>query len=120
MDAERVAAAREGRCRSASPATSSRCRPCSPTRCGSGCSSPCSTPTSCASANLALALGVSEGSTSDALTVLRSAGLVQRRAEGRMGYDRLADGEPCGVLAPAVEQLRLPPRLHLERMAEDD
>lgn len=70
--------------------------------------------------DLALALGVSEDSTSYALRVLRSAGLVQRRAEGRMGYYRLRDGELHGVLASAVEQLRLLACLHLERTAEDD
>jgi len=70
--------------------------------------------------DLALALGVSEDSTSYPLRALRPAGLVQRRAEGRMGYYRLRDGELHGVLASAVEQLALLARMHLEQTAEDD
>lgn len=70
--------------------------------------------------DVALALGVNEDSISYALRVLRSAGLVQRRAEGRMGYYRLRDGELRGVLESALDQLRPLTRLHLEQMPEDD
>lgn len=70
--------------------------------------------------DLALALDVSEDSASYALRVLRSAGLVQRRTEGRMRYYRLRDGELRDGLVAAVEQLRLLSRLHLERVPEDD
>lgn len=37
-----------------------------------------------------------------------------------MGYYRLRDGGLHGVLASAVEQLRVLERLHLEWTAEDD
>lgn len=70
--------------------------------------------------DLALALDVSEDSASYALRVLRSAGLVRRRTEGRMRYYRLRDGELRDGLVAAVEQLRLLSRLHLERVPEDD
>jgi len=70
--------------------------------------------------DLALALDVSEDSASYALRVLRSAGLVQRRTEGRMRYYRLRDGELRDGLIAAVEQLRRLSGLHLERVPEDD
>ncbi|MGN6578304.1 MAG: ArsR/SmtB family transcription factor [Nocardioides sp.] len=44
--------------------------------------------------DLAIALGSSEDSTGYALRVLRTAGLVSRRKEGRVAYYRLAEGFP--------------------------
>ena len=44
--------------------------------------------------DLALALGVSEDAASYGLRVLRTAGLVTRRKEGRMAFYRLAEGFP--------------------------
>ncbi|WP_435198083.1 ArsR/SmtB family transcription factor [Janibacter sp. GS2] len=44
--------------------------------------------------DLAIALGSSADSTGYALRVLRTAGLVSRRKEGRVAYYRLADGFP--------------------------
>jgi DNA-binding transcriptional ArsR family regulator len=44
--------------------------------------------------DLAIALGSSEDSTGYALRVLRTAGLVTRRKEGRVAYYRLAEGFP--------------------------
>ena len=70
--------------------------------------------------DLALALDVSEDSASYALRVLRSAGLVVRRAEGRMGYYRLRDGELGAALGFALDGLRALAALHPERSAEDE
>jgi len=69
--------------------------------------------------DLALALDVSEDSTSYALRLLRTAGLVQRRSEGRMGYYRLRDGALRGELVATVEQLRRLAGAHPERSAAD-
>jgi len=44
--------------------------------------------------DLAIALGSSEDSTGYALRVLRTAGLVSRRKQGRVAYYRLAEGFP--------------------------
>lgn len=44
--------------------------------------------------DLALALGISEDAASYGLRMLRTAGLVTRRREGRMAFYRLADGFP--------------------------
>jgi DNA-binding transcriptional ArsR family regulator len=44
--------------------------------------------------DLAIALGASEDSTGYALRVLRTAGLVSRRKQGRVAYYRLAEGFP--------------------------
>lgn len=44
--------------------------------------------------DLALALDVSEDAASYGLRMLRTAGLVHRRREGRMAYYRLAEGFP--------------------------
>ncbi len=44
--------------------------------------------------DLAIALGSSEDGTGYALRVLRTAGLVSRRKEGRVVYYRLAEGFP--------------------------
>lgn len=56
--------------------------------------------------DLALALDVSEDAVSYALRVLRAQRLVRRRAEGRMGYYRLADGDIRPVLVAALGDLR--------------
>lgn len=70
--------------------------------------------------DLAIALQVSEDSTSYALRMLRSAGLVVRRAEGRMGYYRLRDGDLGAALVAALDRLRTLAALHPERVVEDD
>lgn len=44
--------------------------------------------------DLAIALGTSADSTGYALRVLRTAGLVSRRKDGRIAYYRLAEGFP--------------------------
>lgn len=69
--------------------------------------------------DLALALEVSEDSTTYALRLLRTAGLVQRRIEGRMGYYRLRDGDFRVRLVAAVEQLRSLAAAHPERLGND-
>lgn len=56
--------------------------------------------------DVALALGISDDSVSYALRVLRTAGFVQRRREGRMAYYRISDGEVPLILAAAIVQLR--------------
>lgn len=53
--------------------------------------------------DLALALDVSEDAVGYALRVLRTAGLVQRRREGRMAFYRLGDE---GQLARLLDDLR--------------
>ena len=69
--------------------------------------------------DLALALGASEDSTSYALRLLRTAGLVLRRSEGRMGYYRLRDGDFRDRLVATVEQLRSLAAAHPERFSDD-
>lgn len=69
--------------------------------------------------DLALALDVSEDATSYALKLLRTAGLVQRRTEGRMGYYRLRDGSFRGQLVATLTQLRALADVHPERFADD-
>lgn len=70
--------------------------------------------------DIAMALDVSEDSASYALRLLRTAGLVQRRAEGRMGYYRLRDGEFRERLVTAVDHLRALAEAHPERFADRD
>lgn len=70
--------------------------------------------------DLALALEVSEDSASYALRLLRTAGLVQRRSAGRMGYYRLRDGEFRDRLVMVIEQLRGLADSHPERFADND
>ncbi|WP_432482748.1 ArsR/SmtB family transcription factor [Kineococcus esterisolvens] len=53
----------------------------------------------------ALALGVSEDVAGYALRVLRTAGMVTRRKEGRIAYYRLADGFPEPLLEHCLRQL---------------
>jgi len=69
--------------------------------------------------DLALALGVSEDAASYGLRVLRTAGLVRRRRDGRMGYYRIRDGAARTALAAALEHLRRLGALHPEVAADD-
>lgn len=55
--------------------------------------------------DLALALGVNEDAVTYGLRVLRGGGLVVRRAEGRMGYYRLADDHTRHALVAALGHL---------------
>jgi ArsR family transcriptional regulator, lead/cadmium/zinc/bismuth-responsive transcriptional repressor len=55
--------------------------------------------------DLALALDVSEDATSYALRLLRTAGLVQFRKEGRVVFYRLADGFPHQLLEHCLREL---------------
>ena len=70
--------------------------------------------------DIALALGATEDAVGYALRILRTAGLVRRRKEGRMGYYRLRDGEMRPALLAALDQLRSLTRLHPERLSEDE
>ena len=69
--------------------------------------------------DLALALGVSEDAAGYGLRVLRTAGLVRRRREGRMGYYRVRDGAARIALAASLAELRHLAALHPETAAED-
>ena len=53
----------------------------------------------------AVALDVSEDAASYALRMLRGHALVERRAEGRMGFYRLAAGTKREPLQTALDQL---------------
>ena len=55
--------------------------------------------------DLALALAVSEDAASYGLRVLRTAGLVTRRKEGRVVYYRLSDGFPDPLRQHCLRQL---------------
>lgn len=55
--------------------------------------------------DLALALGVTMDQSSYALKMLRSAGLVATRRDGRVIYYRLADGFPHQLLEHCLRQL---------------
>lgn len=68
--------------------------------------------------DLALALDANEDAVSYALRLLRTAGLVRRRREGRMGYYRLRDGPSREALQACLEQLRSLTALHPEARAE--
>jgi len=70
--------------------------------------------------DLALALDVSEDSASYALRLLRTAGLVVRRTEGRMGYYRLRDGNTGAAIAAVLACLRVLADEHPERSVVDD
>lgn len=69
--------------------------------------------------DLALALGATEDAVSYGLRLLRTAGLVRRRREGRLGYYRLRDGEAGDAMAAALRQLRELAVLHPEFGADD-
>lgn len=70
--------------------------------------------------DIALALSASEDSVTYALRLLRTAGLVVRRREGRMGYYRLRDGEALAELQASLERIRRLARLHPEADVTDD
>ena len=65
--------------------------------------------------DLALALGVSEDAASYGLRVLRTAGLVGRRKEGRMAFYRLAEGFPEPLRQHCLRQL-----IDMSRVPVDD
>ena len=69
--------------------------------------------------DLALALDASEDSVSYALRLLRTAGLVHRRREGRMAYYRLRDGDVRPALHAVLARLRDLAALHPEAAADD-
>lgn len=68
--------------------------------------------------DLALALDASEDAVSYALRLLRTAGLVRRRREGRMGYYRLRDGGARDALATSLGELRSLTALRPESSAD--
>jgi ArsR family transcriptional regulator, lead/cadmium/zinc/bismuth-responsive transcriptional repressor len=55
--------------------------------------------------DLALALGVTDDQSSYALRLLRTAGLVQTRRDGRVVHYRLADGFPHQLLDHCLREL---------------
>ena len=55
--------------------------------------------------DLALALGASEDAVSYALKLMRTAGLVSNRKEGRVVFYRLADGFPHELVEHCLRQL---------------
>jgi DNA-binding transcriptional ArsR family regulator len=69
--------------------------------------------------DIALALDATEDSVSYALRLLRTAGLVHRRREGRMGYYRLRDGDTRPALEAVLARLRDLAALHPEAGADD-
>lgn len=70
--------------------------------------------------DLALALDATEDAVTYALRILRTAGLVKRRREGRMAYYRLSDGPARPALAATLDTTRQLVKLHPELGAEDD
>ncbi len=56
--------------------------------------------------DVALAADISPGTASYALRVLRSAGIVERRREGRLSFYRLADDDTQLALRSALAALR--------------
>lgn len=70
--------------------------------------------------DLALALDATEDAVSYALRILRTAGLVRRRREGRMGYYRLIDGSVRTALAETLSAAANLAELHPERRSEDE
>ena len=65
--------------------------------------------------DLALALAVSEDAASYGLRVLRTAGLVTRRKEGRVVYYRLSEGFPEPLRQHCLRQL-----IEMSRVRVDD
>jgi ArsR family transcriptional regulator, lead/cadmium/zinc/bismuth-responsive transcriptional repressor len=55
--------------------------------------------------DLAMALAISQDQSSYGLKLLRGAGLVQARRDGRVVYYRLADGFPHQLLEHCLQQL---------------
>lgn len=74
--------------------------------------------------DVALALDISEDAATYALRVLRTAGVVDRRRQGRLGYYRIIDGGGRQELATALTQLRrladVPPRSPAHDPADPD
>lgn len=70
--------------------------------------------------DLALALSASEDAVTYALRLLRTAGLVVRRREGRMGYYRLRDGDAGNALRVTLDCIRSLARLHPESSVPDE
>lgn len=68
--------------------------------------------------DLALALDATEDSVSYGLRLLRTAGLVQRRRAGRLGYYRLSDGDVREAMQASLAQLRTLVGLHPEATAD--
>ncbi len=56
--------------------------------------------------DLARALEIAEDSVSYALRVLRTAGFVRRRREGRMSYYRLVDDDATPAMRASLSELR--------------
>ena len=69
--------------------------------------------------DLALALDATEDSVSYGLRLLRNAGLVHRRREGRFGYYRLSDDGAREAIQASLAQLRTLVGLHPESAADD-
>lgn len=69
--------------------------------------------------DLALALDASEDGVSYALRLLRTAGLVRRRRDGRLGYYRLRDGDAGDAMETSLQQLRALALMHPEFTADD-
>jgi len=65
--------------------------------------------------DLALALEISEDAVGYALKLLRTAGLVRTRKQGRVVFYRLADRFPEPLLEHCLRQL-----IHLSRIATDE
>ncbi len=70
--------------------------------------------------DLALALDASDDSVSYALRILRTAGLVSRRREGRMAYYRLTPGTARDALSATLDTARRLADLHPEHGSVDD
>ena len=70
--------------------------------------------------DLALALEASEDAVSYALRILRTAGLVRRRRDGRMRYYRLIDGAAREALSGALAEADRLAELHPELVSEGD
>jgi len=73
--------------------------------------------------DIAMALGASEDSVTYALRLLRTAGLIVRRREGRMGYYRLRNGDASDALRATLDSIRRLAGLHPESSiseADDD
>lgn len=56
--------------------------------------------------DVAFAADITQGAASYALRVLRSAGIVERRREGRLSFYRLADDDTQPALRSALAALR--------------
>ena len=67
--------------------------------------------------DVVLAADITEDAATYALRLLRMAGLVRRRREGRFGYYRISDDETREELAAALGQLRHIARSHPQRSA---